>query len=211
MGAAGGLPAGGAMAERSADRRQPVAGADPGAQPAGDRAAGARRDRTGAASARARDHRAHLHGGQRAHAVEPAPAEGARRAHRDGRFRHRLLVAQLSAPLPVRQDQGRSHLRLGPRRGHRARRHRAGGRQHRPGARNDHHRGRRRNRLPARISHGARLRRGAGLSVLAGGPDRARSPSSLRNGTARPRSQRSAARLAKRDVRRRRERRRRRS
>ena len=56
-----------------------------------------------------------------------AQAEGARRAHRHGRLRHRLLVAQLSAPLPVRQDQGRPHLRVRPRRGHRARRDRAGG------------------------------------------------------------------------------------
>ena len=74
------------------------------------------RDRLGAAPSRARDHRAHLHGGQREDAVDPASAEAARRPHRDGRFRHRLFVAELSAQLPVRQDQGRSHLRLGPRR-----------------------------------------------------------------------------------------------
>ena len=38
-----------------------------------------------------------IHGGHRAHAVDPAPAQGYRRVHRDGRFRHRLFVAQLSA------------------------------------------------------------------------------------------------------------------
>ena len=39
-----------------------------------------------------------------------ASAARARRAHLDGRFRHRLFVAQLSAQLPVRQDQDRSRL-----------------------------------------------------------------------------------------------------
>ena len=32
------------------------------------------------------------------------------RAHLDGRFRHRLFVAELSAQLPIRQDQDRPHL-----------------------------------------------------------------------------------------------------
>src|SRR5262245_27080306 len=31
-----------------------------------------------------------------------------------GIFRHRLLLAQLSAQLPLRQDQGRTDLRVGP-------------------------------------------------------------------------------------------------
>ena len=44
--------------------------------------ADARRDRARAASPRARNHRAHLHGGQREYAGDPAPDQGARRAHR---------------------------------------------------------------------------------------------------------------------------------
>ena len=43
-------------------------------------------------------------------------AARARRAHRDGRFRHRLFLAQLSAQLPVRQDQDRPLLRQRSRR-----------------------------------------------------------------------------------------------
>ena len=43
-------------------------------------------------------------------------AARARRAHLDGRLRHRLLVAQLSAQLPLRQDQDRPLLRPRPRR-----------------------------------------------------------------------------------------------
>ena len=55
---------------------------------------------------------------------------------------------------------------------HRARRHRAGGGQHRARARHDDHGGRRRDRGPAGVPDGARLRRGAGLSVQRAGPDR---------------------------------------
>ena len=64
-----------------------------------------------AVAARARDHRGradrrfHRRGGH------PAPAEEPRRAHRHGRFRHRLFVAVLSAVVPVRQDQDRPGLR----------------------------------------------------------------------------------------------------
>ena len=41
-------------------------------------------------------------------------ASCARRAYRHGRFRHRLFVAQLSAPLPLRQDQDRPLVHHGP-------------------------------------------------------------------------------------------------
>ena len=49
-----------------------------------------------------------------------------RRPHRARRFRHRLLVAELSAPLPVRQDQDRPLLRQRHRRPRRLCQHRAG-------------------------------------------------------------------------------------
>jgi diguanylate cyclase (GGDEF)-like protein len=58
-----------------------------------------------------------------------AAAEGARRADLDGRFRFRLFLAELSAGVPVRQDQDRPRLRHESRAqpaigGDRARRHR---------------------------------------------------------------------------------------
>ena len=49
--------------------------------------------------------------GERRHA---APAARPRRADRDGRFRHRLLLARATAQLPVRQDQDRPLLRPRP-------------------------------------------------------------------------------------------------
>ena len=79
----------------------PVAGA---CDPAG--------DRPRAAPPRARDHRRRADRRFLARGVDPAAAEGARRAHRDGRFRHRLFVAVLSAVVPVRQDQDRPDLHL---------------------------------------------------------------------------------------------------
>ncbi len=41
----------------------------------------------------------------------PAPAQGAGRADRDGRFRQRIFIADLFAVLPVRQDQDRPRVR----------------------------------------------------------------------------------------------------
>ena len=48
------------------------------------------------------------------HDRHAASAARARRAHLDGRLRHRLFVAQLSAQLPVRQDQDRPLLHQRP-------------------------------------------------------------------------------------------------
>ena len=59
-----------------------------------------------------------------------------------------------------------------PRGGHRARRHRAGGGQHRARARHDDHRRRRRDGGQREFLDGARLRRSAGLSVQRAGADR---------------------------------------
>ena len=57
------------------------------------------------------------------HAAPAAPARG---AHRHGRFRHRLLLAELSAQLPLRQDQDRP----GVHRRHRPQRRVAGDRRY---------------------------------------------------------------------------------
>ena len=59
--------------------------------------AGARRRAACAAPARAGDHRSRAAAGRRGDRHHAAPVARARRAHRDGRFRHRLFVAQLSA------------------------------------------------------------------------------------------------------------------
>ena len=97
--------------------------------------------RAGGGAARAGDHRGPAAVG---HGTGDAPArraEGARRAHRHGRFRHRLFEPQLSLALPLRQDQDRPVLRARP-----ARRRPAldlGHRHHgraRPLARHDRHR-----------------------------------------------------------------------
>ena len=63
--------------------------------------------------------------------ADPAPAPRARRAHRAGRFRHRLFLAELSAALPVRQDQDRPLLHQRHRRASGSLVDRAGGGQHR--------------------------------------------------------------------------------
>ena len=53
---------------------------------------------------------------ERAGAGDAACAARARCPHFDGRFRHRLFVAELSAQFPVRQDQDRPLVRARPRR-----------------------------------------------------------------------------------------------
>ena len=58
-------------------------------------------------AAGARNHRSRADAEQRSHARHAASAARARRPHRDGRFRHRLFLAELSAQLSVRQDQDR--------------------------------------------------------------------------------------------------------
>ena len=87
-----------------------------------------------AAAPRARDHRGRADRRFQPRGLHPAPAESARRAHRHGRFRHRLFVAVLFAVVPVRQDQDRSVLhrqsRPQPAGGH----HRARGDRARPRA-----------------------------------------------------------------------------
>ena len=76
-------------------------------------AAVARRDRARPAPAGARDHRGRADRRRRRGAGDAEPAPRARRSHRARRFRNRLFVAELSAALPVRQDQDRPQLRQG--------------------------------------------------------------------------------------------------
>ena len=59
----------------------------------------------------ARDHRSRADPRRRGGAGHPAPAARHRGPDRAGRFRHRLFLAELSAALPVRQDQDRPLLR----------------------------------------------------------------------------------------------------
>ena len=118
MGAARGLPQGGASGPshlRVAVNLSPVQFAAPNLSSTV--AAVLWRNRPGAAPARARDHRdasSWTTATRRCRRLHQLKQLGVRIAH--GRFRHRLFVAQLSAQLPVRQDQDRPLLRVRPRR-----------------------------------------------------------------------------------------------
>ena len=102
---------------------------------------------------------------QRAEPHGAARAAEARHRHRARRLRHRLFVAELSAELPVRQDQDRPHLRGRTVAAQRLRGDRQRGLG--PGAKPQHHdhRGRRRDRRAVHAAARGRLHAGAGLSV----------------------------------------------
>ena len=119
-----------------------------------------------------RDHRSGADPRRRRGARHPAPASRHRRADRARRFRHRLFLAELSAALPVRQDQDRPLLRHRYRRAGRVGQHRAGGGEHRRRAPHDDDGGRRRDRAAAGIAARARLFGDAGLSVQPAKPRR---------------------------------------
>lgn len=99
------------MAGPSARRRQHLGGAIPPAGPDGGdrRRAGGLRPRSAAAGDR--DHGKRVSAGQERNADDAAPAPGAGHQGRHGRFRHRLFVTDLSAMLPLRQDQDRPVFR----------------------------------------------------------------------------------------------------
>ncbi len=59
-----------------------------------------------------RNYRGRAGRGFRPRPIDPAPPQGAWRAHRHGRFRHRIFVAVLYAIVPVRQDQDRSVVHI---------------------------------------------------------------------------------------------------
>ncbi len=118
----------------------------------------------------ARDHRSRADAEQRGDAQGAASAAFARHPHLDGRFRHRLFVVELSAQLPVRQDQDRPLLHQGSRREFRRRRHRRGGGGiGRQPAHDDDGR-RRRDPRAARSRAQARLHRRAGIFLQPAGP-----------------------------------------
>ena len=94
-----------------------------------------------------------------------AAAEGARRAARARRFRHRLFEPALSAPLPVRQAQDRPELRAQHREGGRRRRDRARRRQPRPRPRHEGDGGGRGNRRAASVPARRRRALHAGLPL----------------------------------------------
>ena len=107
MGSAHRLPRGGVLAAAAAHRHQSVAGAIPARRPAEPGASDSAGNRPVAGAAGARDHRRRADRRFQPRGGDPAPAEESRRAHRHGRFRHRLFVAVLFAVVPVRQDQDR--------------------------------------------------------------------------------------------------------
>ena len=107
MDPARGLPRSRVMAEAAADRGQPLAGAVHARRPGRPRAFDPVRNRPRRRAAGAGDHRGRADRGFRPRSGAAAAAEGARRAHRDGRFRQRLFLADLSAGISLRQDQDR--------------------------------------------------------------------------------------------------------
>ena len=106
----------GALARRRPRRGQPVAGAVPHRQSAVDRDGCVEAIRPAGDAAGAGNHRNPAAGKEQPGAGHAACAARARRAHLDGRFRHRLFQPELSAKLSVRQDQDRPVVRARPRR-----------------------------------------------------------------------------------------------
>ena len=123
-------------------------------------------------SPRARDHRIRAAAEQRDDARDAARAARARHQDFARRFRHRLFVAELSAQLPVRQDQDRPLLRqrIGHPQGFAGDHPR--GRRSRQEPRHGHDRGGRRDRRPARPLEPRGLHAGTGLSDQQAASDR---------------------------------------
>ncbi len=157
------LPRGGVLAAAAAHRHQPVAGAVPARRSAEAGAPGAAGNRSGAGAPRARDHRGRADRRFQPRGCDPAPAESSRRAHRHGRFRHRLFVAVLFAVVPVRQDQDRPVLHRQSRPQPAGRRHRARGDRARARARSAGGGGRRGDRRTAQVPRRRILQRDPGL------------------------------------------------
>ncbi len=105
------------------------------------------------------------HSRRRGGARYAAPVAQAGYPDRAGRFRHRLLLAQLPAALSIRQDQDRSLLHQGYRRPRRILVHHPGGSEHRSRQRHDDDSGGCRNRAATELAVHPRLHRDAGLFV----------------------------------------------
>ena len=141
------------------------------------------------APAGAGDHRSGADPRRRGRARHAASIARARGPDRARRFRHRLFLAELSAALPVRQDQDRPQLHQRHRRTRRLGLHRPGHRQYRHRPADDDDGGGRRDRAAAGRGAQARLHRHAGLSVQPGGAG-----SGDRGAVAGPATRRSPAR-----------------
>ena len=165
MGDPAGLRHRGRMAGRPPRRRQYFGGPVP--QPRPD--AGHRRRARGlgpaADAARDRNHRNRAVAQQGSDACRPAPVAIARDPDRDGRFRHRIFLADLSSVFSVRQDQDRPFLREEHYGQHRLAQHRARGRGARQRHGHDDDRRRRRNQGTARQDCVRGLYRDAGIPV----------------------------------------------
>ena len=95
----------------------------------------------------------------------PAPVAIARHPDRDGRFRHRIFLADLSAEFSIRQDQDRPFLREGHHGQHRLPQHRPRGRGARQRHGHDDDSRRRRDQGTIRQDRVRGLHRDAGLPV----------------------------------------------
>ena len=142
------------------------------------------------------NHRNAAAGKEQPGAGHAACAARARRAHLDGRFRHRLFEPELSPQLSVRQDQDRPVLRARPRHQSRRAGDRALDHQPRRRPRRHHHRRRRRDRSRVELPARRRLPRGAGLPVqprAAQCRDRRAAEGAVRRGCRRARARRRKA------------------
>ncbi len=99
-----------------------------------------------------------------------SPAAGARHPDRDGRFRHRIFLVDLSSVLSVRQDQDRPVVRQGHYRKCRLAQYRAGRGCACQWNGHDGHCGRRGNQRTARQDRVRGLRRDAGIPVQPAAP-----------------------------------------
>ena len=156
----------------AADRGQSVAGAVHARRCGRPRAFDPAGNRPRAGPARAGNHRGRADRGFRSRPGAAAAAEGARRARFDGRFRQRLFLAELSAGVPVRQDQDRPRFRDESRTQSAIRLDRSRGDRPRPRPRNVDRRRGRGNPGAARFPRRRGLRRGAGLFHRQAGADR---------------------------------------
>ena len=152
------------LGNAAARRGQPLGDPVPPRGPRRDRRTNPRGDRPARQPARPRNHRIDPDRQPEAGARDPARAQGARRAHLHGRFRHRLLVAALPAELPVRQDQDRPGIHHGARFEPAEPVDRARGGGHGPQPRHEGGGRGRRDRRPGRAPARHGLRRAAGLS-----------------------------------------------
>ena len=165
MGAAPGLPRRRHLARQADGGRQPVGGAVPQSGACLERRLRIERVRAGCQAARAGNHRNRPVAARSRRPYHAASDSRSRRSHLHGRLWNRLLLAQLFAQLPVRQDQDRPLLYPGARQ--EGRLHGDHPRDHaaRRQSRHGHDRGRRGNHRATRNLAGRGLHASAGLPL----------------------------------------------